>query len=114
MRIPRVDEQPLPRYEAREEVVSPWWVREEFHRLMREDLVGPKDGVDEELWTRIEARPSNRYVLGVLAPKNTRPPLEDQMQQPDGNESAEATEEGDQDETPLPADSMLSTSIGFT
>lgn len=114
MRVPRADEQPLPRYERREEVVSPWWVREEFHRLMREDLVGPKDGEDEELWTRVEARPSNRYVLGVLAPKNTRPPIEDQMQQPDGNESAEATEEGDQDETPLPADSMLSTSIGFT
>lgn len=114
MKLPRADEQPLPRYKPRDEVVSAWWVREEFHRLMREDLIGPKDGEDEELWTRVEPRPSNRYILGVLAPKNTRPPIEDLMQQPDGNESGEATEQGDHDETPLPADSMLSTSIGFT
>lgn len=114
MRVPRADQQPFPQYERRSEVVSPWWVREEFHRLLREELVGPKDGQDEELMTRVETRVSNRYVLGVLAPKNTRPPLEDEMQQPDGQESAEATEEGDQDSTPTPADSMLSTSIGMT
>lgn len=114
MRVPRADQQPFPRFEKRSEVASPWWVREEFHRLMREELVGPKDGETEELLTRVESRASNRYLLGVLAPKNTRPPLEDEMQQPDGQESSEATEEGDQDSTPSPADSMLSTSIGMT
>lgn len=113
MQIPRADEQPFPVAEKRYDSPTPWQIREEFHRLMREELVGPKDGEDEELLTLVEGRVSNRYLLGVLAPKNTHAPLEDEMEA-DDVESTEASEETN-DELPHPAaDSMLSTSIGMS
>ena len=49
MRLSTAD-QPLPAPEKRFERPTPWQIRDEFHRLMREELVGPKDGEDEELW----------------------------------------------------------------
>lgn len=111
----RYADQPLPRYEKRYDDPTPWQVREEFDRLMREELVGPKDGEDEELLTRIEPRISNRYLLGVLAPKNTHPPLDDAGQlEPDEVESLESTEENPDEASRTAADSMLPTSIGLT
>ncbi len=114
MRGRKSDQQPFPVYTPSAGKPSPWWVREEFHRLMREELIGPKDGEDEELLTKVERLVSTRYVLGVLAPMNTKPTVEELIQQPDGVESAEAVEEGGNDEIALSADSMLSTSIGLT
>ena len=106
-------QQPFPGIEKRYVSPTPWQIREDFHRLMQEELVGPKDGLDEELLTRVEGRVSNRYLLGTLAPKNTHAPLEDEMQA-DDVESTEASEEP-ADEMPRPAaDSMLSTAIGMT
>lgn len=120
MRSNNQEQPPYPKYVHNPEVKNEWDVRNEFHRLMFEDLVGPKDGPEEEIFPRYENRVSNRYILGVLAPKNTRPPSEEaeefeleDLEQQVGNESAEASEE--MDDTPtMSADSMLATALGFT
>jgi hypothetical protein len=44
-------------------------VRAELEELLERDLVGPWDGPDEEL--PAEAKPSDRYLLGVLVPRHS-------------------------------------------
>ena len=43
-------------------------LRSELHELLRQDLLGPKHGRDEEI---VEGSARDRYLVGMLAPRET-------------------------------------------
>lgn len=49
---------------------SPRQLRDELEELIRDDLIGPDDGAEEE----IRDAPVDRYLLGLLAPRSTPEP----------------------------------------
>ncbi len=85
-------------------------LREEFLDLLHRDLVGPFDGLDEEV---DESRVTDRYLLGVLAPPD------DVVQQEDDEEFAEGpsvrnSDDGEADPVPNRVGSMLPSSVGMS
>jgi hypothetical protein len=102
-------------------------LRDEVEQLMRDDLVGPAGGPDEEVWPEA---PADRYILGVLAPRFSpaalsRPgPESDEPPQaadavPDdalavGGAERTSSEEGTADERPPAAEQLVPSAFGMT
>jgi len=79
---------------------SPSELRDELERYIREDLVGPVNGAYEE----IEEPPVDRYLLGLLAPRETpAPPAAAPARRPAAPRTDEAEEA---DELALPEDEL--------
>ncbi|HEY9766905.1 MAG TPA: hypothetical protein V6C71_00165 [Coleofasciculaceae cyanobacterium] len=96
---------------------TPYDIREELHQLILRDLLGPVNGETEEVQ---EGSVSNRYLVGVLAPKmrskNPEEPLEEAPEQQDNLAPAgkDNAEEGQSDSAIPPATSMFPSSIGMS
>jgi hypothetical protein len=92
-------------------------IREELHQLILHDLLGPVNGETEEVQ---EGSVSNRYLVGVLAPKmrskTPEEPTEESPEQQDNLASAgqDNAEEGQSDSAIPPATSMFPSSIGMS
>lgn len=88
---------------------GPRQLRSELEELVARELLGPRGGPDEEV---AENRLQNRYLVGMLAPKNKRiRASEMDMLAEDG---AGSVEDGVTDDSALPADSLFPSSIGLT
>ncbi|HTE21277.1 MAG TPA: helicase, partial [Armatimonadota bacterium] len=86
-------------------------VRDEFHNMVRRELLGPCQGREEELDEKV----SWRYLVGWLAPRNTTPARDDVDDGPLDTPGEEDTgEEGIADDPLLRSASMLPNSFGFT
>ena len=87
---------------------SPLQLRAELEALVRDDLLGPKYGSEEELTERVR----DRYIIGLVAPRG-QSILPDEQDDP-----AAGGDGGDQDgrteAAALPTASMLPSSIGLT
>lgn len=87
-------------------------IREKLQRYLEADLLGPAGDEDEEL-SRRERLPTDRYILGLLAPRGTQPPAGD-----DDDFGVAAGE--DEDTTDAPSANQdapkwaIPTSIGMT
>lgn len=57
--------------------ITPYGIRDELTEMVLNDLLGPAGGPDEELDQR-EDRVTGRYLVGMLAPKSTPVPPEEQ------------------------------------
>ena len=96
---------------------TPYDIREELHQLILRDLLGPVNGETEEVQ---EGSVSNRYLVGVLAPKirskNPEEPTEEAPEQQDNLAPAgkDNAEEGLSDSAIPPATSMFPSSIGMS
>ena len=96
---------------------TPYDIREELHQLILRDLLGPVNGEREEVQ---EGSVSNRYLVGVLAPKmrskNPEEPVEEAPEQQDNLAPAgkDNAEEGQSDSAIPPATSMFPSSIGMS
>ncbi len=96
---------------------TPYDIREELHQLILRDLLGPVNGETEEVQ---EGSVSNRYLLGVLAPKmrskNPEELVEEAPEQQDNLAYAgqDDSEEGQSDSAIPPATSMFPSSIGMS
>ena len=96
---------------------TPYDIREELHQLILRDLLGPVNGETEEVQ---EGSVSNRYLVGVLAPKmrskNPQEPVEEAPEQQDNLAPAgkDSAEEGQSDSAIPPATSMFPSSIGMS
>ena len=90
-------------------------IREELHQLILHDLLGPVNGETEEVQERSV---SNRYLVGVLAPKirskNPEEPGEEAEQQDNLAYAGDDSEEGQSDSAIPPATSMFPSSIGMS
>ena len=95
-------------------------IREELHQLILRDLLGPVNGETEEVQERSV---SNRYLVGVLAPKmrSKEPeepgePVEETPEQQDNLAPAgkDNAEEGQSDSAIPPATSMFPSSFGMS
>ncbi|MGL5834093.1 MAG: DISARM system helicase DrmA [Waterburya sp.] len=92
-------------------------IREELHQLILHDLLGPVNGETEEVE---EGSVSNRYLVGVIAPKirskNPEEPTEESPEQQDNLAYAgqDDAEEGQSDSAFPPATSMFPSSIGMS
>ena len=92
------------------QVPSPAQIREELQELILGELLGPAEGPEEEV---AEQRLTERYILGVLAPKDqgvVEPSLQDQLAV-DGNGSAE---EGEPEPDAPPVPTFFPSSAGLT
>lgn len=98
-------------------LATPYDIREELHQLILRDLLGPVNGETEEVQERSV---SNRYLVGVLAPKirskNPEEPVEEVPEQQDNLAPAgkDNAEEGSSDSAIPPATSMFPSSIGMS
>ena len=90
---------------------SPRELREELERMIRLDLVGPAGGEEEEL----TERPSERYLLGMLAPREQ---VEVEVVPEDdlavGDISEDDGEEGTPEVAPPSVEQLLPSSFGMT
>src|SRR5437667_3078388 len=86
-------------------------VRDAFHDMVRQELLGPCGGPGEELDEKV----SWRYLVGWLAPRNTPPAKDDVDDGPlDAAGEEDTGEEGVADDPLLRSASMLPNSFGFT
>jgi hypothetical protein len=101
-------------------------LREELEDLIRDDLIGPIGGPDEEL----DDPPVDRYILGLLAPRfnfeSVATPSADEDEDPAGAETLpeddlgdagiteDSGEEGQPEERPPANDQLLPSSFGVT
>jgi hypothetical protein len=90
-------------------VPGPTQLRAELEDLVARELLGPRGGPDEEV---TEGRIQDRYLVGMLAPKNkiVRASEMDSLAE-DGEGSVD---EGSTDDSALPADTLYPSSIGLT
>lgn len=90
-------------------IPSPVALRAELEELVLKELLGPRGGPYEEV---TESRLQDRYLVGMLAPKNkvVRAAEMDTLAE-DGEGSVE---DGTTDDGALPADSLHPSSIGLT
>ena len=107
--------------------VTPCALRDELIRLIRQDMLGPADGPEEEISAR-EFRLTDRYIVGGLAPGGKIPFSDDESAPEDNDEADEEAElepesfviagpEGNDGSTEKEAslvDSLLPSSAGFT
>ena len=89
--------------------VGPRQLRAELEDLVSKELLGPRGGTDEEV---MESRLQDRYLLGMLAPKNKLIRAAEMDTLADDSEGS--IEEGATDDSALPADSLYPCSIGLT
>ncbi len=82
-------------------VPAPAALRDELAALVVNDLLGPAGGPEE---TVAEARLSERYLVGLLAPTNSQISPEEQ-------EGAGTVEEGSEEQGPLDSDSSQTSSL---
>ena len=84
-------------------------LRQELHRMIAADLLGPAGGPDEEL---DEDSVRSRYIVGLLAPRgqSALPDEQDELAVAGGGE----TQDGKPASTPAPLPAMLPSSIGLT
>ena len=107
---------PTPQKQILTEATS-YDIREELHQLILRDLLGPVNGEREEVQERSV---SNRYLVGVLAPKirskNPEESVEEAPEQQDNLAPAgkDNAEEGQSDSAIPPATSMFPSSIGMS
>ena len=87
---------------------SPEEIRDELDGLVRRELLGPFDGLDEE----IDAPPTVRYLVGMLAP----PQLEIGEEQNEGAQigGTEDGQDGKAEESQVRSDSLFPSSIGLS
>lgn len=96
---------------------TPYDIREELHQLIWHDLLGPVNGETEEVQERSV---SNRYLVGVLAPKiRSKTPEESVEEAPEQQDDLapagkDNAEEGLSDSAIPPATSMFPSSIGMS
>jgi hypothetical protein len=93
--------------------LSPQQLREKLEEMILLDLLGPADGEYEEV---DDTSVSERYLVGVLAPRIRKPTVEELPEQQDeiaitdkGN-----TEEGNTEKSTPAGDSLFPSSIGLT
>lgn len=88
---------------------SPTTLREELQALVLNDLLGPAGGDEEEV---DETRVSDRYLVGMLAPRGQRvgTEVEDEL----GEGGVPPTEDGVPEPTTVPADTTFPSSMGLT
>ena len=84
-------------------------MRERLLQLIRMDLIGPVGGQHEDVE---ETRVSDRYLVGMLAPKNRWVKREEDDEFATGGGAS--TEEGVAEPSTAPADSLFPSSIGLT
>ena len=89
---------------------SPAAIRDELEGLVRNDLLGPAGGPDEEI---DEASVRGRYLVGKLAPSNqtVEPDVNDE---PALSEEDQGLEDGKADTVTVSPDSMFPSSIGLS
>lgn len=88
---------------------SPHEIRDELNELVLDDLLGPCDGEDEEV---DETRVSDRYLLGMLAPRRQTVAMEEDEEL--ANAGPDAPGEGSSESTTAPAETMFPSSMGLT
>ncbi len=90
-------------------VPAPRQLRAELEDLVAKELLGPRGGPEEEV---IDGRIQDRYLIGMLAPKNkfVRASEMDSLAE-DGEGSVE---DGATDDSALPTDTLYPSSIGLT
>ena len=88
---------------------TPYQIREELQTLVLNDLLGPAGGPEEEV---NELRVSERYLVGMLAPK--RQPITADAYEELAISGEEANEDGQTDTSAPPAESLLPSSFGLT
>lgn len=99
------------------EIPTHYQIRKELEQAILNDLLGPAGGEEEEI---DEARVSDRYLVGLLAPQNRRirpDELEESREQMDDLAvSGQSTTEDGTTETNIvpPADKMFPSSLGMT
>jgi hypothetical protein len=91
--------------------VGPHTIRDELTAMVVKDLLGPAGGPEEELHQR-EDRVTNRYLVGVLAPKAT--PVEAESQDELGTDEQDDAEVGASDISTPPAATFFPNSIGLS
>lgn len=91
-------------------VPSPLEIRAELHDLIQADLLGPKGGPVEEI---DESRVSDRYLVGLLAPREQRVGQERDEGFETSNES-EDSDDGSSDPASNRVGSILPSSFGMT
>lgn len=89
--------------------VGPRRLRAELEDLVAKELLGPRGGPDEEV---TEGRLQDRYLVGMLAPKNKLIRAAEMDVLADDSEGS--VEEGATDDSALPVDSLYPASIGLT
>jgi len=89
--------------------VGPRQLRAELEDLVAKELLGPRGGPDEEV---TESRLQDRYLVGMLAPKNKLIRAAEMDVLADDSEGS--VEEGTTDDSALPVDSLYPSSIGLT
>lgn len=90
-----------------EQPPTPFALRREMLDLVYHDLLGPKDGLEEEL---DEMYVSERYLVGMLAPLHqsaTAPVTKD-------TEADSVSSEEDEEESSLAGNTMFPSSLGFS
>lgn len=85
-------------------------IRDELQELVMGDLLGPIGGESEEI--EGEARVSDRYLLGMLAPRRQAVPQETDEALASG--TSESPGEGSSEPTTAPAATMFPSSMGLT
>lgn len=88
---------------------SPHEIRDELNELVLADLLGPFDGEDEEV---DETRVSDRYLLGMLAPRRQAVAMEEDEEL--ANAGPDSPGEGSSESTTAPAETMFPSSMGLT
>ncbi len=88
---------------------SPHEIRDELNELVLADLLGPCDGKHEEV---DETRVSDRYLLGMLAPRSQTVAMEEDEEL--ANAGPDSPGEGSSESTTAPAETMFPSSMGLT
>jgi hypothetical protein len=88
---------------------APAQVRRELEELILADLLGPAGGPDEEV---DESRVTDRYLVGLLAPRRSRvePELQDEL----ATSQVDSSDEGTVEPGVPPAPTFFPSSFGFT
>ncbi|MDC1295005.1 DISARM system helicase DrmA [Myxococcota bacterium] len=95
--------------EASSSSAPPHEIRDELNKLVLADLLGPFGGEDEEV---DETRVSDRYLLGMLAPRRQKVAMEEDEEL--ANAGPNSPGEGSTESTTAPAESMFPSSMGMT
>jgi hypothetical protein len=91
--------------------VTPHAIRDELTAMVVHDLLGPAGGPEEELH-QDEDRVTNRYLVGMLAPKAT--PVDPEGQDELGTDELDDAEVGASDLSTPPAATFFPNSIGMS
>jgi hypothetical protein len=96
------------------EAPTPEQLRQRLWELVEKDILGPASGPEEELPRSVASRVTERYLVGMLAPRRRASDLDPATDEELAEDGRTGSEDGATEPSRAPRESTLPSSLGLT